>query len=63
MQDNVETRGDMQVGALERTGQGEDKRDVVILGGWYASDDGSRGRKGVCRDATGERGVVVDVKF
>ena len=59
MQQHVEPRRDVEVRALQRAGQREDERDVVVLRAGGAGYGGQRVR----RDAAGERGVVVDVEF
>lgn len=60
VQEDVEPRRDVQVGALQGSRQREDERDVVVAlrtGG--AGDGGQRVR----RDAAGQGGVVMDVEF
>lgn len=67
VQEDVEAGGNVEVGFLQGSGEGEDEGDVVVLTDGErcaAHGDGSGGRdQRVGGDSTGERGIVVDVEF
>lgn len=61
VQQHVHVRADVHVTELQRAGQGEDERDVLLLGQLLANDLDVGGRTG--GQAARERRVVVDVEL
>lgn len=61
VEEEVEVRGDVQVGELEGAGQGEDQGDEFF--GGRGRGAGVDVRWGPGGDAAGEGGVVVDVEL
>lgn len=61
VQQHIHVRADVHVAELQRAGQGEYQRDVLLLGQLLANDLDVGGRPG--GQAARERRVVVDVEF
>lgn len=62
MEEDVEAGGDVQMGALKGASQGENKRNIIVLGRG-AVGDGRGGEERVGGNSAGQRSVVMNVKF
>lgn len=66
VQKDVEPGGDVEVGFLQGSGQGKYQGDIIVLAGGDGGSNRDRSRGGNQRvggNPTGERGIIMDVKF